>query len=378
MPSTPLTTFAHHFATVPDPRHERTRKHPLTNVLVIGLCAVICGAKHFTQMAAFGAAKQEWLARFLDLRHGIPSHDVFNAVFARLVPTAFEQALVAWVTALHQVSAGQILPIDGKALRGSYRPGDGQALVHLVSVWAAANHLSLGSVAVDAKSNEITAIPRLLELIDVAGGLVTIDAIGCQKEIAQKILDARADYALQVKDNQPKLKEALVEFFGAQLEADFRAVACTQYRTAEQGHGRQEARHYFVCPVPEDFPVLDQWPGLKALGLVVSSTVRGGQESLEARHYILSAVVPAARFAEAVRGHWGIENNCHWQLDVTFREDDLRVYQGHAPRNLSIVMRAALGLLKNETNVKGSIETKRLRAGWNEQYLEKVLTGKGN
>ena len=378
MPSANLAAFAIHFASLEDPRHSRTRLHPLSNVLVIGLCAVICGCKHFTQMEAFGKAKKDWLARFLDLSNGIPSHDTFNAVFARLRPEAFERALLAWVTALHQVSGGQIVAIDGKTLRGSYRPGDSMALVHMVSAWATANHLSLGSTTVAEKSNEITAIPRLLELLDLSGALVTIDAMGCQKEIAQKVLDADADYVLAVKDNQPTLSAALGDFFTQQLAADFEATPCGRYRTEERGHGRTEERRYFVCPVPADFPVRDQWPVLKALGLVSSRGERDGKEHEEVRYYILSKRVAARRFAEAVRGHWGIENHLHWQLDVTFREDDLHLYTGHAPANLSIVMRTALGLLKNETTQSGSIETKRLTAGWNETYLEKVLTGKGD
>jgi predicted transposase YbfD/YdcC len=377
--STPnLAGFALHFAPLEDPRHTRTRRHPLTNILVIGLCAVICGCKHFTQMEAFGKAKRDWLARFLDLTEGIPSHDTFNAVFTRLKPEAFEQALLSWVTALHQVTDGQVVPIDGKTLRGSYRPGDSKALVHMVSAWASANHLSLGSVVVDEKSNEITAIPRLLELIDLSGALVTIDAMGCQKEIAQKILDVGAHYVLAVKDNQPTLHEAIGAFFTEQLVTDFETTRCRQYRTEEHDHGRITERRYFVCPVPATFAVRDQWPELRALGLVSTQIQRAGKETCEVRYYILSKRLAARRFAEAVRSHWSIENELHWQLDVTFREDDLRVYNGHAPTNLSILMRTALGLLKNETSQKGSIETKRLTAGWNEEYLEKVLIGKGD
>jgi predicted transposase YbfD/YdcC len=374
MASTNLAAFSHHFAPLEDPRTTRTRLHPLTNILVIGLCAVICGAKHFTQMEAFGHKKKDWLAGFLDLSAGIPSHDTFNAVFARLKPADFEQALLGWVLALHQVTDGQIVPIDGKTLRGSYRPGDAKASVHMVSAWAAVNHLTLGSVVVDEKSNEITAIPRLLEMIEVSGALVTIDAMGCQKEIAQKILDVKADYVLAVKDNQPKLNQAIGAFFAAQIDTDFTDTPCAQFQTTERGHGRVDERHYVVCPVPEDFPLLEQWPGLQALGLVIHRSERADQESWETGHYILSRELTGQRFAEAVRGHWGIENHLHWQLDVTFREDDLRVYQGHAPTNLSILMRTALGLLKNEHTEKGSIETKRLSAGWNEHYLEKILT----
>jgi predicted transposase YbfD/YdcC len=373
-----LAAFAHHFASIPDPRHSRTRRHPLTNVLVIGLCAVICGAKHFTQMEAFGNEKAEWLAQFLDLTPGIPSHDVFNAVFARLKPEAFEPALTSWITALHQVTAGQILPIDGKTLRGSYAPGDSKALVHMVSVWASANQLSLGSVVVEEKSNEITAIPRLLQLIDVSGGLVTIDAIGCQKEIAQGIVDGKADYVLRVKDNQPTLHQAIADFFSTQFETEFQGTPHAQHSTHEKGHSRVQERYHYVCDVPEDFVVLKEWPGLKALGLVISYTERDGKECIELKHYILSTSLSGERFADAVRGHWSIENNLHWQLDVTFREDDLHVYKGYAPTNLSFLMRMALGLLKNEKSAKGGIETKRLRAAWNVAYLEKVLTAQGN
>jgi predicted transposase YbfD/YdcC len=375
---TNLAAFAVHFTDLDDPRHSRTRWHPLVNVLVIGLCAVISGAKHFTQMEAFGDAKRTWLSRFLDLSNGIPSHDTFNAVFARLKPEAFEKCLLRWITALHKVTGGQILAIDGKTLRGSYRRCDAKAAVHMVSAWATANQLSLGSVVVDDKSNEITAIPRLLELLDVSGALVTIDAMGCQKEIAQHILDAGADYVLAVKDNQPKLNEAITAFFHAQQASDFTETTCRRYRTEESGHGRVEERNYFLCPVPEDFPVADQWPGLQALGLVVNRTERNGRETWDVRQYILSKFLAGRRFAEAVRGHWGIENNLHWQLDVTFREDALRLSQGHAPTNLSIVMRTALALLKKDQTHRTGMETKRLAAAWDEKYLEKVLTGSGD
>jgi len=266
-----------------------------------------------------------------------------------------------------------VLAIDGKTLRGSYNRGDDKAAIHMVSVWATANQLSLGSTTVDEKSNEITAIPRLLELIDVSGALVTIDAMGCQKEIAQKIVDNGADYVLAVKENQPKLHEALTEFFEEQLENDFAGSKCRMRTTKDKGHGRKEQRDYFVAPVPEDFPLLKQWPTLKALGLAINVTQRDGKETSEVRYYILSTFPSARRFAEAVRGHWGIENNLHWQLDVTFGEDGLRIHRGHGPANMSILMRTALSLLKKETSNRRGIATKRLAAGWNEAYLEKVL-----
>jgi predicted transposase YbfD/YdcC len=374
MTRTTFASIAVHFATLEDPRVSRSQLHPLINVVAIGLCAVICGARHFTQMEEFGKSKREWLAKFLDLTNGIPSHDVFNAVFACLKPEQFEACLLSWITSLHEVTGGQVLAIDGKTLRGSYDRADSKAAIHMVSVWATANQLSLGSVSVDEKSNEITAIPRLLELIDVSGALVTIDAMGCQKEIAQKIVDNGADYVLAVKENQPKLHEAITAFFEEQFENEFADAKCRTRMTKEKGHGRKEERSYYVAPVPQDFPLLEQWPTLKALGMAMNVTERDGQETWEVRYYILSTFPNARRFAEAVRGHWGIENNLHWQLDVTFGEDDLRIRRGHGPANMSILMRTALSLLKQETSNRRGIATKRLAAGWNDAYLEKILT----
>lgn len=374
--SNSLASFAVHFADLEDPRVSRTQWHPLTNVIGIGLCAVICGAEHFTEMEEFGKDKQEWLSRFFDLSNGIPSHDTFNAVFARLKPQEFEKCLLSWITSLHEITGGKILAIDGKTLRGSYDTGDNKAAIHMVSAWSSANHLSLGSVVTDEKSNEITAIPKLLELIEISGALVTIDAMGCQKSIAKKIVDEGGDYVLAVKDNQPKLHEAVSEFFEAGLEDDFAGQPSRRYDTRDKGHGREEQRYYYIAPVPKDFPVRKDWPSLKAIGVAINITQRGGQETSEVRYYILSKYVSGRRFAEAVRGHWTIENNLHWQLDVTFREDDLRIRKGHAPENMSILMRTALSLLKKESTNRRGIKTKRKKAGWSTEYLEKVLTNK--
>jgi predicted transposase YbfD/YdcC len=375
MTRTKFASIVVHFADLEDPRVSRSKRHPLVNVLVIGLCAVICGARHFTEMEEFGHNKRKWLAKILDLKHGIPSHDVFNAVFACLKPEQFEACLLNWITTLHQVTGGQVLAIDGKTLRGSYQRGDSKAAVHMVSVWATANQLSLGSVTVDEKSNEITAIPRLLELIDVSGALVTIDAMGCQKDIAEKIVAEGADYVLAVKENQPTLYNTVGEFFEERLEEEALAPKCRMQTTKEKGHGRREERSYYVAPIPKEFALADQWPTVAAFGLAINVTHRDGKETSEVRYYILSTLPTVKRFAEAVRGHWGIENNLHWQLDVTFREDDLRIRRGHAPANMSILMRTALSLLKKETSIRRGIATKRLAAGWNESYLEKVLTG---
>lgn len=370
-----FNAIAIHFADLDDPRRAEDVKHPLINLLVIGLCAVICGCKHFTQMETFGYKRRDWLEKFLDLSMGIPSHDTFNAVFACLKPAAFEACFVQWVQSLHQSSGGKILNIDGKTLRGSAKAKGCSQAVHLVSCWARANHLSLGSVVVDEKSNEIPAIPQLLELIDIQGALVTIDAMGCQREIAEKIVEEKGHYVLQAKDNQPSLVQAIESYVEEHTDTDFANVPHRRYETSDKGHGRVEHRSYLVLKVPADFSESSKWKKLKALGVVTRTIERNGQTSRSVSHYILSRYVGAQRFAEAVRGHWSIENNLHWQLDVTFREDQLRIGRAHAPVNMSLLMRTALSLLQQETSCNQGIETKRLCAAWDEDYLEKVLLG---
>lgn len=363
-----------HFEELTDPRR-REVSYPLINVVVIAICAVICGADDFVAIAKFGNTKRDWFARFLDLTNGIPSHDRFNAIFAAINPAEFEKCLLSWITALHEITDGQVIAIDGKTLRRSFDAKTSKAAIHMVSAWATANHISLGQVVVDAKSNEITAIPKLLELIDISGALVTIDAMGCQTEIAQKIVDADADYCLAVKGNQPTLHQAIESYFEQHLENDFANSPVRRYETQERGHGRVENRYYFLCPVPDNFPDRDRWPNLKAIGVAINDTIRDGKQCNEIRYYILSKYVAARRFAAAVRDHWGIENRLHWQLDVTFQEDQSRVRLGHADANFSILRRTALSMLKNETTAKVGIKNKRLMAGWDEGYLEKVVFG---
>jgi len=366
--------IADHFAELTDPRR-REVVYPLINVVVIAVCAVICGADDFVAITRFGKTKREWLARFLDLESGIPSHDRFNAIFAAIKPAEFEKCLLSWITALHEITAGQVIAIDGKTLRRSFDTASGKAAIHMVSAWATANQISLGQVVVDAKSNEITAIPKLLELLELSGAMVTIDAMGCQTEIAGQIVAAGADYCLAVKDNQPRLHQGIIDFFERHAEDDFADVRMRCHVTDEKGHGREETRYYMICPIPEDLPDRSRWTGLKAIGVAVNETLRDGKRVGENRYYILSKFVAARRFADAVRGHWGIENRLHWQLDVTFQEDQCRIRQGHADANFSILRRTALSLLKNETTLKVGIKNKRLTAGWDERYLEKVLTG---
>lgn len=363
-----------HFEELTDPRR-REVTYPLINVVVIAVCAVICGADDFVAIAKFGNTKRDWFARFLDLTSGIPSHDRFNAIFAAINPAEFEKCLLSWITTLHEITDGQIIAIDGKTLRRSFDTSTSKAAIHMVSAWATANHISLGQVVVDAKSNEITAIPKLLELIDISGALVTIDAMGCQTEIAAKIVDAGADYCLAVKGNQPTLHKGIVDHFAKHLENDFADSPVRRYETEEKGHGRHEHRYYFLCPLPDDLPDRDRWRNMKAIGIAISDTIRDGEPCNDIRYYILSKYTAARRFAEAVRGHWAIENRLHWQLDVTFQEDQSRVRLGHADANFSILRRTALSLLKNESTAKVGIKNKRLLAGWDDNYLAKVVFG---
>lgn len=369
--------IAEHFTELTDPRR-REPTYPLLNIVVMALCAVLCGCDDFVSIADWAHMKKDWLAKFLDMSSGVPSHDRFNAIFAAIKPAEFEKCLLSWITSLQEITGGQIIAIDGKTLRGSYDKASSKSAIHMVSAWASANSISLGQVVVDEKSNEITAIPKLLEILEISGCLVTIDALGCQTEIAAKIVDAGADYVLAVKGNQPTLWSGIESFFLDHLADEFARVQnvnASQYETNENGHGRQERRSYVVCDVPQGLPDADRWKGLMRIGLTLNETLRGDKSTLEVRYYILSQKLSAERFAEAVRGHWSIENSLHWQLDVTFGEDKCRVRQGHADANCSLLRRTALSLLKNKTTAKLGVKNKRLRAGWNETYLEKVLFG---
>jgi len=369
------TRIQDHFVALTDPRRRKVT-YPLINIVAIAVCAVVAGADDFVSIAAWARQKRAWLEQFLDLSNGIPSHDRFNAVLGALKPAEFEQCLLSWITALHEVTDGQVVAIDGKTLRRSFDAASSKSAIHMVSAWATANHISLGQLVVDAKSNEITAIPKLLEILELSGSLVTIDAMGCQTEIAQAIVDAGADYVLAVKGNQPTLHQGLVDFFMDHFADDFARVQVSRHETEERGHGREEHRSYFVCPVPDDLPDRARWAHLKAIGVAISETVRGGRPCSDVRYYVLSRKLSAKRFGSAVRSHWAIENRLHWQLDVTFQEDQCRVRKGHADANLSSLRRTALSLLKNNHTLKLGIKNKRLAAAWSDEYLEEILFGK--
>jgi predicted transposase YbfD/YdcC len=373
MTGTDSAAFHDHFQDLQDPRVERTRKHPLINVVFIAVCGVLSGANSFAAIHEFACDRRQWFARYLDLSNGIPSDDTLGRVLARLDPGAFEKCLLSWMQAVQEVTANRLVAIDGKTVRGSYDRRGGTAAIHMVSAWATENKLSLGQVVVDQKSNEITAIPELLQLLDVSGAVVTIDAMGCQKEIAARIRQGGGDYVLAVKQNQPTLHEQVTEAVTAALEEQ-EGTSYDEHQTVESGHGRQEVRTYAILPAPETVDPEDQWRDLSAVGVAFSErTDSRGHYSLEARYYILSTLLSAQEFAGAVRGHWGIENNLHWQLDVSFREDECRVHRDHAPANLSVIRRFALGLLKRETGCKRGIEIKRLKCAASDEYREKAL-----
>lgn len=365
-----------HFHTLPDPRRRQDNvKHPLMNLVTIALCAVISGADDFVAIELWAKSRKKWLAKFLDLSAGIPSHDRFNAVLAAIKPAEFERCLLSWIQALHERTGGKLVAIDGKTLRRSFDRASGKSAIHMVSAWAAAHHLTLGQVVVDAKSNEITAIPQLLEMLELQGALVTIDAMGCQTEIAHKIVQGGGTYLLHVKANQPTLYAGLRQYFDDQLETDFAGVAVSRHATHEKSHGREETRHYFVCSVPATLPDAARWPKLKAIGVTISETIRDGKVHTSVRYYILSRKLSARRFATAVRGHWSIENNLHWQLDVTFREDHSRLRKGHSNANFSVLRRTALTLLKNHESQKVSIKNRRMLAASDDDYRAQVVFG---
>jgi predicted transposase YbfD/YdcC/predicted DNA-binding protein (UPF0251 family) len=357
---------------VTDPRRGENI-YPLVNVLFMTICAVIAGADDYVAITKFAHTKKSWFEKFLDLSAGIPSHDRFNAIINAIKPEEFEPILLAWITELHQITSGQVIAIDGKTLRRSYDNATGKAAIHMVSAWATANHITLGQTIVDEKSNEITAIPKLLEIIEVSGGLVTIDAMGCQKEIAAKIIDEGADYCLAVKGNQKALHEGIKAFFLDHLEDDFARIKVIEHHTNETMHGRVDDRSYYLCEVPGDLPDASRWKGLHAIGMSINNTSRRKGDEIAVRYYILSKVLSGVDFAGAVREHWGIENSCHWQLDVTFGEDQCRIRKGHGDENFSTLRRTALSLLKQEQSAKCGIKNKRLNAGWDDGYMEKVI-----
>lgn len=372
----PALAIQTHFADLKDPRMDRTRRHDLLDIVVIAICAVISGAEGWVDIANYGLAKQDWLKSFLKLPEGIPSHDTFRRVFCLLDPHTFVACFQSWIDALSAGLGLKRIAIDGKTLRRSFDRATGKAALHLVSAWATEQHLVLGQVAVDTKSNEITAIPQLLALLDVSGAIVTIDAMGCQKEIAAKIRQGGGDYVLTVKDNQPHLLEDIQLCFEEALSGAFAGSKQSEHQEVYEGHGRVETHRVYTIVHPKGIRDLALWQDLKAITMIVSERQEAGKEdTVEVRYYIGSKAAPAKAYASYVRGHWGIENGLHWILDVSFDEDRCRMRTDHSAENMGLLRRLALSVLKQHGG-KGSVRGKRKQSGWNDQILVEVLSGK--
>ena len=357
-----------HFRKLKDPRINRRKLHSLEAILVMAICAVIAGANDFQQIALFAHKRQDWLLRFLKLPNGVPSHDTFERLFARLEPLTFQKCFASWMNAWYAHLTGKHLAIDGKAVSGSASPRKGFRCLHLVNVWATQANLCLGLVACDADSNEITAIPKLLSLLELQGALVTIDAEGCQKKIAEQVVEAEADYLLVVKENQGKLYKDIQACFERAAEKEFQGVQSSYYEKDDVGHGRVENRCCVVIQEPEGMTERDNWPSLNVIGMYQSVRKDGnGESSFEVRYFIGSKRAQARYYGRALRDHWRVENNLHWRLDVAFREDASRVRHRTAASNLAVVRRLALNLAQQEKTPM-SIAKKRFAAALDSDY----------
>lgn len=372
-----LSEIAVHFEALEDPRSSINRKHPLVSVVVIALMAVLAGADGPTGIHKWAKAKEDWLPRALDLPYGVPSKDVFRRVLMALKPEAFQACFAQWIASLRTQGEdgeqGEVMAVDGKTLRGSHDRSQGLGPLHLVSVWLTGSGLTLGQIATEEKSNEITAIPQLLKLVDIQGAIITIDAMGTQRAIAEQIIDQGGDYVLPLKGNQSGSQDAVIDYLYEHMQDDFAQVETRRHVERDKGHGREETRIYVQLPAPEKLKKSGRWKGLKTVGAAIYQSVQDGKETSDIRYYISSLRLGVKRFARAVRSHWGIENTCHWSLDVTYREDAQRTRQRALAENLAWLRRLTLSLLKQDPR-KESLAMKRRICGWNDQFLLQVLT----
>lgn len=375
----PSLDFVDHFSTVEDPRVDRTKRHGLIDIMFICVAGTIAGCEGPTDIADFARTQLKWCRKFVELENGVPSHDTIGRLLSLIKPDQFQKAFLDWIGSLASTDVDteepKFVPIDGKTLRGSRGAKERSHPLHLVSAWATQQGMTLGQVAVDSKSNEITAIPKLLEMLVLKGAIVSIDAMGCQKEIAKQIVDGGGDYVLALKDNQPKLCEAVQSFFLERHEnEDLSKYRCRQHTTKERSRGRLEHRYYVVAPIPESMKSLCRsWKGLKSIGQAITTTTVDGRETSEVRLYISSREPKVQEFAKSVRGHWSIES-MHWILDVVFGEDSSRIRNGDGTQNFGFLRKFVIGLLKRDTS-KGSLKGKRKRAGWSTKFLENILFG---
>ena len=371
----PKITIADYFGEIEDPRVERSRQHKLIDIITIAICAVICGAEGWTDIETYGLTKYEWLKQFLELPNGIPSHDTFSRVFSRLNPQQFQQGFLNWTKSINKMTSGEVIAIDGKSLRHSYDKGAELGAIHMVSAWATENRLVLGQVKVDKKSNEITAIPELLKVLELCDCIVSIDAMGCQKEIVKLITEQDADYIITLKKNQGSLYKNVEELFKSVIRTGFLGIEHSAFPTREQAHGREEIRHYLMLTdITERVDPGHKWQNLKSVGLVESVRTVDGKTTVETRYYISSLPNNAELFGQSVRSHWGIENSLHWILDVALNEDNCRIRKENAPENFSVMRRLAVNLLGREKSHKRGVKNKQFLAAMDNDYLTKVLS----
>ena len=367
-------TIESFFENIQDPRHHNKR-HKLIDIIFIAICAVVAGADTYEQIENFGKQRKKWLGKFLKLPHGVPSHDTFGRIFERMLPNEFQNSFMRWIESVATLTKGQVIAIDGKTLRRSHDRSNDKKVIHMISAWASSNQVVLGQLKTEEKSNEITAIPTLLKLLDISGCIITIDAMGTQKKIAKTIIDKAGDYILALKENHKTLYEESVLFFDKMEEMKKQGYAFDEHTTVDGGHGRVETRRAIVTSDIDWLEDKNDWDGVKSIGMLESIREIDGNRSHERRYYICSLNANARTFGQAVRKHWGIENSVHWVLDIAFREDESRMRKGNSPENFAAIRHIALNLLRNNKTFKGSVKTKRLNAAMDPKYMEKVIFG---
>ena len=371
MNTTAPASLIEHFSKLEDPRVDRNKKHELIDVIVLCVCAVVSGAEGWSDIEEFGRTKLEWLRRYVPLANGIPVDDTIARIISALSVRGFQDCFMSWMEDVVKLSDGEIIAVDGKTQRRSHDRKRGMKALHMVSAWACSNAVVLGQVKTEEKSNEITAVPELLDKLELSGCIVTLDAMGCQRAIAKQVKEGGGDYVLAVKGNQKQLNREVRRYFDAARERDFECEGIENDETAEDGHGRVESRSYYLSTDLSALSCVKKWNGLRAVGMVESERWNDGRVSIEQRYYITS-LEDVETFGRAVRSHWGIENELHWRLDVTFREDESRIRRGNAPHNMGVIRHVAVNLLKREST-KISVRKKRIRAALNDGFRDKVL-----